>query len=85
MRLTSPAKFLRWQRCLVCDSYGCGVRKLIQDEGLAGDNLLPLCPEHLHEPLLVLYSYEKIRQWLHEHERIDIVLYLETRMKAVRK
>lgn len=81
MKTESPAHFLVHQRCLVCDAYGCGIRKLVPDEGMKGDNLLPLCGEHLHEPLPLLYSHSKFKQWLHDHERIDLVLYLENRRK----
>lgn len=79
-----PESMITNRLCLLCGAYGCVPYLLTPefDGGLrTGDNLLPLCETHGKNTLLNLYGrYQKVRQWLHEHERVDIVIELERRV-----
>lgn len=79
-----PLSVLHLQHCLVCKKRGCVVRLITPaDKGgtQTGDNCLLVCKRHQFIPLLKLYRESPHwKKWLLEHERVDIVLYLERRM-----
>lgn len=80
-----PKTILKNQRCILCGTYGCVPYYLtpLQYEGtFTGDNLLPLCIHHSTFHILSLYPrFPVIREWLIEHERIDLVLAFEQNSK----
>lgn len=87
LRSESPEKFLRNQRCIICEKLGCMVRLITppwRGGKNTGDNLLPVCIDHLYLPLKTAYSqYSSIKTWLLQHDRIDVVLELENKIRGI--
>ena len=76
------------QRCLVCNAYGCEpifVTRADAGGEATGDNLLPVCKLHSTIPLILLYKeYPQIHRWLHDQERLDVILELRRQLKKYR-
>ena len=86
-KFNTPQKFLENQRCIVCENYGCLSYMITPEQNggqLTGDNLLPICLKCAYIPLRNLFlDHDKVRKWLVEHDRYDVLIYLKTITKTL--